>query len=173
MGTSPRSKLEGSPGLTSGAVGLPAKTSATLGLGVAGLGSRDPGVGSPTSGLGSSLSPSQALLFGKTSMVQRGDIGCPSCGASCTPSGTPACRFECEPVTLVRRLEARGSSSLRYLPRPTATANQLAPSMRKHWSCRNLQDLVGRTGGSPHPRLWEWLMGFEEGWTACDASGTP
>lgn len=50
------------------------------------------------------------------------------------------------------------------LATPTATANQLAPSMRKWPSCRRLQDLFGM-GGLPPPRGYEWLMGFPEGWT--------
>lgn len=79
-----------------------------------------------------------------------------------TPEGIPACHFECAPLTLEPPTEALASS---WLPRPTAKANQLAPSMRKWPSCRNLQDFIGRTGGSPHPELWEWLMGLPTGWT--------
>lgn len=50
------------------------------------------------------------------------------------------------------------------LPTPTATANQLSPSMMKHSSCRRLRELVGPNGRLT-PRLWEWMMGFPEGWT--------
>lgn len=56
------------------------------------------------------------------------------------------------------RIEEKGNSS--WLPTPTATANQWAPSMRKHPSCRNLQGLVGKS-----PEVFEWLMGFPPGWT--------
>ena len=59
-----------------------------------------------------------------------------------------------------------------WLPTPTATANQLSPSMRKWPGCRHLQDLIG-TGGTPHPGIWEWMMGFPTGWTDLDVSETP
>lgn len=111
---------------------------------------------------------SQGLLWLKTWTVPHGSDGCPSCGATCTGEGIPACQFGCEPVSLVPR-----SPVLEYsLPRPTATANQLSPSMRKHPSCKRLQSLVG-TGGQPHPGVWEWLMGFPEGWTDLGVSETP
>ena len=77
--------------------------------------------------------------------------------------------FDSAPLTLAPPSKDDGSLSL---PRPTAKANQLAPSMRKWPSCRNLQDLIGRTGGAPHPELWEWLMGFPAGWTDCELSAT-
>jgi hypothetical protein len=39
--------------------------------------------------------------------------------------------------------------------------------MRKWPSCRALQEIAG-TGGNPSPELYEWLMGFPEGWTELD-----
>lgn len=53
-----------------------------------------------------------------------------------------------------------------YLPRPTRTANQMAPSMMKHPGCRALQKLVVALGGMKlHPQIWEWQMGWPIGWT--------
>jgi len=101
---------------------------------------------------------------------EHGNGGCPSCGAICGVSDIPACQFNCVPVNLVLPFAGREYT---WLPRPTATANQLAPSMRKHPSCKNLQNLVGRIGGMPHPQLWEWLMGFPIGWTDLEPSETP
>lgn len=51
------------------------------------------------------------------------------------------------------------------LATPTRKANQLAPSMQKWPGCKRLQDWAG-TGGSPSPALYEWMMGFPDGWTA-------
>ena len=101
---------------------------------------------------------------------EHGNVGCLSCGAICGTSDISACHFDCAPVSLVLPFAEREST---WLPRPTATANQLCVSMRKHPSCKNLQDLVGRTGGGPHPELWEWLMGFPIGWTDLEPSETP
>lgn len=50
------------------------------------------------------------------------------------------------------------------LATPTATANQLAPSMAKHPGCRNLQAMV-ETTGLTLPTLYEWMMGWPIGWT--------
>ena len=79
-------------------------------------------------------------------------------------------RSNSQPARLALPTSARGSS---WLPTPTATANQLAPSMRKHKSCLLLQDLTGSTGGKPHPEVFEWLMGFPERWTDLEHSETP
>lgn len=59
-----------------------------------------------------------------------------------------------------------GSSSW---PTPTAKANHDAPSMQKWPAYRAYQRDVGRTT----PLLWEWMMGFPRGWTACAASAAP
>jgi site-specific DNA-cytosine methylase len=76
---------------------------------------------------------------------------------------------------------------------PTATANQLCPSMQKHPGCRamwgtpkaqdsrhakwdrgksNLGEQVAglSNGGSLNPTWVEWLMGWPLGWTACEPS---
>lgn len=50
------------------------------------------------------------------------------------------------------------------LATPTATANQLAPSMAKWPGCRNLQRLA-LASGLPFPTLYEWMMGWPIGWT--------
>lgn len=47
-----------------------------------------------------------------------------------------------------------------WLPRPTATANQLSPSMAKWPGCRRFQALFGRT---LNPRIYEWMMGIPLG----------
>lgn len=118
----------------------------------------------------SSENSAQLTLWLRTS-PETGAHGCPSCDATCGPSGMPACRFTCEPMNLEPLTRARESS---LLPTPTATANQCAPSMRKHPACRRLQDLTG-TGGRPHPEVFAWMMGFPEGWAVInsDATGTP
>ena len=46
---------------------------------------------------------------------------------------------------------------------PTATANQLAPSMKKHPGCR---ELATQGGGRLNPTWVEWLMGWPLKWTA-------
>lgn len=56
------------------------------------------------------------------------------------------------------------ASGQSLLPTPTRTANQDAPSMRKWPTCAALQDEIGRL----NPHLWEWQMGFPEGWTDCN-----
>ena len=49
-------------------------------------------------------------------------------------------------------------------PTPTTMGNQLAPSMRKHRSCRNLQDShLGRV--APLSEIYRWLMGLPVCWT--------
>ena len=57
-----------------------------------------------------------------------------------------------------------------WLPTPTHTANQLAPSMQKHPSCRNLSRLF------PNGELcliYEWMMGFPIGYSDASDSETP
>jgi hypothetical protein len=53
-------------------------------------------------------------------------------------------------------------------PTPTETANHDSPSMRKWPAYARYQDATKRTT----PRLWEWMMGFAAGWTACTCSET-
>lgn len=53
-------------------------------------------------------------------------------------------------------------------PTPTETANHDAPSMRKWPAYARYQDAVKRTTA----RLWEWMMDFPDGWTACICSET-
>ena len=57
-----------------------------------------------------------------------------------------------------------------WWPTPTAKANHCAPSMRKWPAYARMQDEVGPGGLTP--ALWEWLMGFPDGWTDCEHSGT-
>nr|AKH46945.1 DNA methyltransferase [uncultured marine virus] len=58
-----------------------------------------------------------------------------------------------------------------WLPTPTTKANQTAPSMQKHPSCRNLTGLIGH--GPIHPEIWEWAMGLPIGWTELEPAETP
>ena len=104
------------------------------------------------------------------STAQPGCSGCPSCGAPCTGSGMPVCLFGCEPVTSEHPSAVPASS---WLARPTRKANQLAPYMRRWPGCRRLQELVGATGGSPRPELWEWLMGFPLSYSEFEPWETP
>lgn len=99
-----------------------------------------------------------------------GESGCQQCGGNCGSADTGACPWASTPLYLGRSIDAGERS---WLPTPTATANQLSPSMSKWPSCRNLQAFVGRIGGVPHPELWEWLMGLPIGWTALGVPATP
>jgi len=94
--------------------------------------------------------------------------------------------FQLQP--LVRRTAEIVSG---LLATPTATANQLAPSMQKHpssramwptptardWKdngkspaelARNSKTLATHAGGKLNPQWVEWLMGFPIGWTDLD-----
>lgn len=69
---------------------------------------------------------------------------------------------------LVPRTSATGRG---YLATPTATANQLCPSMMKHPGCRKMASLeFGKQ--KIHPWEWEWLMGFPIEWTALEPLAT-
>ena len=63
--------------------------------------------------------------------------------------------------TLHHAAEDMNAAGLSLWPTPTRTANHDAPSMRKWKSHKAVQDEAGGTS----PRLWEWMMGFPEGWT--------
>ncbi len=65
--------------------------------------------------------------------------------------------------TLHHAAEDMSAAGLSLWPTPTRTANHDAPSMRKWPSHRAVQDEAGGTS----PRLWEWMMGFPDGWTEC------
>ncbi len=89
--------------------------------------------------------------------------------------------------------ESNGRKALKkkvMMATPTATGNQLAPSMQKHPGCRNWStpkardfrnpggqsenkrhtpDLPTLVGGPLNPEWVEWLMGWPIGWTALDA----
>jgi len=106
-------------------------------------------------------------LLSKTPATPGGG-GCPNCGASCGPEGMPVCRFECEPQTWERTMNAPASS---LLPTPTASS---------YGSCRG--GGMGRVGKwrhslhslkITHPEDWERMMGFPIGWTAAERSATP
>jgi hypothetical protein len=106
-------------------------------------------------------------LLSRTSITPGVD-GCPSCGAACTDSDIPACRFECQPLTLgLSTKEPEGG----WLPTPTASA---------YGSCRG--GGAGRVGkwrqslrslGIQHPADWERMMGFPTNWTDLRRSETP
>lgn len=78
------------------------------------------------------------------------------------PSDT-ACadRIPSGPIKSERRISAKDFG---LLATPTATANQLAPSMAKWPGCRNLQAMSAATGLTL-PTLYEWMMGWPIGWT--------
>lgn len=106
-------------------------------------------------------------LLSRTSTTP-GVGGCPSCGASFTASGLPACRFECEPLKLAPSTNELASS---LLPTPTAS---------NYGSCRG--GGAGRVGkwrmsllarGIRHPEDWERMMNFPIGHTAVMPSETP
>lgn len=56
-----------------------------------------------------------------------------------------------------------------WLPTPTETANQLAPSMMKHRGCRNLSRLFP---AGELCLIFEWLMGFPTGYSDARGSAT-
>lgn len=90
----------------------------------------------------------------------------------------------CYPQATVEPITS-GSGCGSLLPTPTCAANQLAPSMRKHKGCRELQKMLPTPtchnakegaypaegnrntptlgwvlGGKPHPNYTEWMMGW-------------
>jgi len=121
------------------------------------------------------------------------------CSLTWKPTATPAGR-------LLFRLQpsmppTSGSGSGSWLATPTATANQLCPSMQKHKGCREIwptptardyrsdsaspewtaarqADTRGKTlpfaaGGMLNPEWVEWLMGYPAGWTELEPSEMP
>lgn len=82
--------------------------------------------------------------------------------ARATPSGRTI-------WTLRYRKGSASESGSSSWPTPTAKANHSAPSMRKWPAYRRLADEHGEIS----PSLWEWQMGFPEGWTDCEPSATP
>ena len=79
-------------------------------------------------------------------------------------SDTVRC-YEYPPPQWVRRIVGRDSG---YLPTPTAKANIDAPYMRRWPAYRAYQEWIN---GITSPILWEWLMGYPEGWTDLEGSG--
>ena len=90
---------------------------------------------------------------------------------------------------LIQAVRGNPNSHYNLYATPTATANQLCPSMQKHPGCRAVwgtptahprthtprdvhhgEQLANQVGGSLNPTWVEWLMGWPLGWTACDAS---
>lgn len=105
-------------------------------------------------------------LLLKTS-TNPGDDGCPNCGADCTTSDIPACRFECEPQTLGRYTkEPEGG----WLPTPTASnygyclGGSAGRVGKKRYSLHKL--------GIQNPEDWERMMGFPLGHTDISRSET-
>lgn len=154
---------------SSGATGLESLRTKTLLLS-AGFPCQDLSVAGKRTGLAGSQS---SLMYALTGWLLRtpsiaGAHGCPSCGAACTPAGTPACRFNCPPRTLAPSTSADASS---LLPTPTASA---------YGSCRG--GGAGRVGrwrmslhsrGIQHPEDWERMMNFPTGHTEGMPSATP
>ena len=59
------------------------------------------------------------------------------------------------------------------LPTPTTKGNQLAPSMQKHKGCKLLSKMANGVGGLVSPRMYEWMMGYQMGWTNLKPSEMP
>lgn len=59
-----------------------------------------------------------------------------------------------------------------WLPAPTATANQCAPSMQKWPGCLRLQEIVGSGRSESWPEILEQLMGFPVGYSDVGESET-
>lgn len=121
---------------------------------------------------GASLSDSSSKAaqngWSSRTSLTPGGAGCPGCGAISQGSDTPACRFECEPLTWEPPTSVPESS---LLPTPTASS---------YGSCRGGGS--GRVGkwrksldglGIKNPEYREWMMGYPIGWTAIELSGTP
>lgn len=104
----------------------------------------------------------------KTSNTHGGG-GCPSCGADCTLSGMPACRFDCPPLTWVHGIEGDEFS---YLPTPTASSYGSCRGGGQGRTGKWRKSLSGLFGGPHAPSHREWMMGFPIGWTEIDASET-
>lgn len=100
---------------TSSAEDSPAKTSASL---AKDAGSAPSAPVSGGSSVASSARSAPATSSSRTSTVG-GGAGCQSCGAVSTASGTPACRYECAPLTLAPLTSAPGAS---WWPTPTAAS---------------------------------------------------
>lgn len=153
----------------SSVIGLASRSTETL-LVTASFPCQDLSVAGKRAGLAGSRSSLMFALIGllsKTSITP-GASGCPSCGASSTASGLPACHFECEPMKLAPSTREPASS---LLPTPTASA---------YGSCRG--GGAGRVGkwrhsllslGIRHPEDWERMMNFPIGHTADMPSETP
>lgn len=96
----------------------PARMSARLGQG--------PDLPGPDPDCGTSFGASSAnsSLPGLSSRTSPAALvgGCPTCGATCGPSGMPLCRFECGPLTWEPGTSGRGSSLL--LPTLRATEDE-------------------------------------------------
>ena len=78
-------------------------------------------------------------------------------------SATLAFRSRCRRLMSERHMFGPGCSS--WLATPTQTANQWAPSMRKHPGCLELQR-VFQDGASC--RTLEWMMGLPAGWVSAE-----
>lgn len=82
-----------------------------------------------------------------------------------TPSPTPSSPLP----RWARHTFVDGGSA--WVSTPTATGNQLSPSMQKWPGCRNLTALC-TNHGTTLPQTYEWLMGFPTGWLSPRPSAT-
>jgi hypothetical protein len=130
----------------SSAADSPARTSALPGM------ARDSAANDPAYG---SISPAFSRKRGRGSRSSKAPRpfagGCPSCGATSDPSGTPACRFSCPPLKSELRISAVGSS---LLPTPTATGygSNRGGQAGRVGKERHSLDTMARRGLWPTPR---------------------
>ena len=122
-------------------------------------------------GLSLNESPTNSDPNGSSSKTSstHGSGGCPSCGADSTPSGMPACHFDCQPLTWERGIEGDEFS---YLPTPTASSYGSCRGGGQGRTGKWRKSLSGRFGGPHAPNHREWMMGFPIGWTEIDVSET-
>lgn len=143
---------------------------------------KEPGSTEPEADCGSSFAESSERsgpdgLSLKTSNTL-GALGCPSCGAICGPSGTPACQFLCEPLTLAHRTTAQERLFLPTLSASSYGSNKGGGAGRVGPERLSLQSLARKglltkpgnglqtvIGGSLSPTWLEWYQGLPEHWT--------
>lgn len=139
------------------------------------LGSAAPAPGSGMSSVASSKRSSRRASSSRTSPPVR-DVGCPTCGETCTCWGTEPAPSRFLLSTSERPTSAKECSCL--LPTPTARARAgllPTPTVKGNHNRKGLSPTSGdglqtAVGGPLSPRFVEWLMGFPDGWTEIEPS---